>query len=175
MYSVCPQQYLHYQESALVSINRSCSCFVWLVPASDPLSGIGMTLESVGSTALWSWVWAAVARSEACLCTGRTIMHGLSGGLPFAVFGLRLSRSYSSWAFCILRFFIFLLCKWKVVRETHMIPMITTTKMKSTTVDEKAWNKWSTRLMQVPLIWVVPFKEQCGIESAQFSDVLVPI
>lgn len=47
------------------------------------------------------------------------------------------SRSYSSCAFCIFRFFIFLLWMWKVVRERRMRQKMRVTRTMRTRVEEK--------------------------------------
>lgn len=145
---------------------------IWLVSAFELFSGLGVTLESSLNGVFCSFFWTAAGDARR---PGLTMMQCLVVCSPLAVLGLQLSRSYSSCAFRILPFFIFLLCKWKVARETIMIPMITAMRTMSTTVDENARNNWSTWLMHVSFVWVVPLKVQCGMESSKFSDVLALI
>ena len=163
---------LHYQDTATDSSKFwSFSCPVCRVFAFDSFSGMGVTLESSWDGVFGSLLWTAAGDRF----PGLTMIHCLTTGFPLTVLGLQLSRSYSSWAFCIFRFFILLLWKWKVTMEINMIPMINAMSTKSTAVDENDWNSWSICSMQVPLVWAVPLKVQCGMESATFSDVLVPI
>lgn len=169
-------QYLHNQDKATVSNNWSYPCSFCLVSFSGSFARTGMSFGSPWEDVCSSHFGTVeVGWCPVSLCVDRTTMHCLIAGFPLMVLGLQLSRSYSSWAFCIFRFFILLLWKWKVVRETNIIPIITATKTMRAKVDEKAWKMRSTWAMQVPLLWFVPLKMQCGMDSINFSDVLALI
>lgn len=86
---------------------------------------------------------------------------------------LQWSRSYSSCAFCIFRFFIFLLWMWKVIRERRIRQQMRVTKTIKTKVDEKDWKNCPICVMQVLLALEEPevqFKRQGGRERLDPLD-----
>lgn len=138
---LCSRAIVHYKSMEWRSGLLAASV-QWSADADPPLSG--PVRESRVCLILWM--------SGDGQTRGPRLTAALFGVEPFTAAGLQWSRSYSSWALCIFRFFILLLWKWKVKRETAITPNISVTNTIRTTVAEKECINFRTSATQVSLL-----------------------